>query len=144
MKALKRSKYLDRSRRSKAETEQKDDEHYEERRKNALIGVLGNQFQQESRDKDENSGNSSDEENSRMQLNKNPLEPIIDATIARVNKRTVELQNSINQELTNPGVKLKGSMRKNKDEIEMEDFSKKVTKVKRRQDKYKQPAELGI
>jgi len=35
-------------------------------------------------------------------------------------------------------------MRKNKDEIEMEDFSKKVTKVKRRQDKYKQPAELGI
>jgi len=91
MKALKRSKYLDRSRRSKAETEQKDDEHYEERRKNALIGVLGNQFQQEARDKDENSGNSSDEENSRMQLNKNPLEPIIDATIARVNKRTVEL-----------------------------------------------------
>ena len=91
MKALKRSKYLDRSRRSKAETEQKDVEHYEERRKNALIGVLGNQFQQESKDKDENSGNSSDEENSRMQLNKNPLEPIIDATIARVNKRTVEL-----------------------------------------------------
>ena len=85
--------------------------------------------------KDKNQDDS-DEDHSRVQLNKNPLEPIIDANIARVNKRTIELQNSINQEM-NHGVKLKGQMRKSGGEVEMEDFSRKVSKPKRRQDKYK-------